>query len=78
MSAQTLSLSSEDVIRAWENPDYRHSLPAEIRSMLPDHPSGNVLESFLLTLTLNEKGKQSIPNCSASWCSVNFCSQRVC
>jgi mersacidin/lichenicidin family type 2 lantibiotic len=31
-----------DVIRAWKDEDYRHSLSAEQLALLPAHPSGGI------------------------------------
>ena len=33
-------MSTIDVIRAWKDPEYRNSLSADQRALLPDHPAG--------------------------------------
>jgi mersacidin/lichenicidin family type 2 lantibiotic len=35
-------MSVLDVIRAWKDPAYRHSLTAEQRALLPSHPAGAI------------------------------------
>jgi mersacidin/lichenicidin family type 2 lantibiotic len=33
-------MSVENIIRAWEDEDFRHSLSAAERAWLPEHPAG--------------------------------------
>ena len=35
-------MSDLDVIRAWKDPAYRHSLAAGQRALLPPHPAGAI------------------------------------
>ena len=35
-------MSNVNIIRAWKDPEHRHSLTAEQRAQLPDHPSGTI------------------------------------
>ena len=32
----------DQIIRAWEDPEYRKSLSAEERASMPDHPAGAI------------------------------------
>jgi mersacidin/lichenicidin family type 2 lantibiotic len=38
-------MSNLDVIRAWKDEEYRNSLSAEARAMLPDNPAGPIVLS---------------------------------
>jgi mersacidin/lichenicidin family type 2 lantibiotic len=35
-------MTKNDIIRAWKNPEYRESLSAEQRALVPEHPAGLV------------------------------------
>jgi mersacidin/lichenicidin family type 2 lantibiotic len=34
-------MSVTDLIRAWQDPEYRATLPADVRAQLQAHPAGN-------------------------------------
>lgn len=36
-------MTSPDVIRAWKDVAYRHSLSAEAQAQLPEHPAGSLV-----------------------------------
>jgi mersacidin/lichenicidin family type 2 lantibiotic len=38
-------MNAKDIIRAWKDSEYLHSLPAEQRAQLPENPVGMVLSS---------------------------------
>jgi mersacidin/lichenicidin family type 2 lantibiotic len=35
-------MSQENIIRAWKDADFRHSLSEKERELLPEHPAGSV------------------------------------
>ena len=35
-------MSSVDIVRAWKDAAYRHSLSAEDQALLPEHPAGSI------------------------------------
>ena len=35
-------MSTDKIIRAWEDPEYRKSLSARERAALPEHPAGTI------------------------------------
>jgi mersacidin/lichenicidin family type 2 lantibiotic len=65
-----MSMEMEDVISAWENPEFRDSLPDELKRVLPEHPSGPMQGVSQLD---NQRPKtKSIP-CSRMYCSFTGC-----
>lgn len=40
---QPAQLSAEEIVRAWEDPEYRRSMTPEQKKMMPAHPAGEII-----------------------------------
>jgi mersacidin/lichenicidin family type 2 lantibiotic len=75
-------LSVEQIVRAWEDPEYRQTLTEEQKKLLPANPAGEILCSDMAGNTLcfvatNNDGC-STDNCSGNRCSTDACSGNRC
>ena len=60
-------MSVEKIIRAWKDEDFRHSLSAAERALLPEHPAG------LIDLTAAELDAVSGGRIWSSTCNPTNC-----
>ena len=73
--AKTSTLSAEEIVKAWEDPEFRNNLTDDQWNALPDNPAGEVEYSqFKGSIT----GQISGNNCSGNNCSGNNCSGNNC
>ncbi len=77
-SRQSHSLSSEQIVRAWEDPEYRNSLTESQWNMLPENPAGKIERSEFSGGLLASGNNCSGNNCSGNNCSGNNCSGNSC
>ena len=71
-------LSAREIVKAWEDPEYRNSLTDSQWSQLPENPAGKI-ENSQLAGDLNSSGNNcSGNNCSGNNCSGNNCSGNTC
>jgi mersacidin/lichenicidin family type 2 lantibiotic len=68
-------MSIMDIIRAWEDPEYRNSLSAEARAALPANPVGEIeLTEVELTWVMGGKEDNTQhPGCHANSERANTC-----
>jgi mersacidin/lichenicidin family type 2 lantibiotic len=80
--AQTAQLTAEQIVKAWEDPEYRQTLTEEQRKLLPANPAGEILCSDLAGNTLYYESSNndgcSTDNCSGNRCSTDACSGSRC
>jgi mersacidin/lichenicidin family type 2 lantibiotic len=63
-------MSIMDIIRAWQDPEYRNSLSAEARAMLPANPVGEIeLTEDELTEVMGAAQSGSSTGCNTKTCT---------
>jgi mersacidin/lichenicidin family type 2 lantibiotic len=72
------ALSAEQIVRAWEDPEFRKSLSAKQWESLPENPAGKI-ENAEFSGNLVASGNSCSGNsCSGNSCSGNSCSGNSC
>jgi mersacidin/lichenicidin family type 2 lantibiotic len=72
------ALSAEQIVRAWEDPEFRKSLSAKQWDSLPENPAGSI-ENAEYSGNLVASGNYCSGNsCSGNSCSGNSCSGNSC
>ena len=72
------SLSSEQIVRAWEDPEYRNSLTESQWNSLPENPAGTIENAEFSGDLLASGNGCSGNGCSGNGCSGNGCSGNSC
>ena len=72
------ALTPEQIVRAWEDPEYRNSLTESQWNKLPPNPAGDVERSEFTGDLLASGNNCSGNNCSGNNCSGNNCSGDNC
>ena len=73
------SLSTEDVVKAWEDPSYRKHLTEAQWEALPPNPAGEIKSGEFKTNLAQSSGDYCSGNsCSGNNCSGNNCSGDNC
>ena len=71
-------LSAKQIVKAWEDPEYRNSLTEKQWAKLPNNPAGDI-ENSEFSGTLMASGNSCSGNgCSGNGCSGNGCSGNGC
>ncbi len=67
-------LTIEQIVRAWESPEYRQTLTQEQLAQLPENPAGEVKSEFSNSSESYEIASTSWQGCSTSWqgCSTSW------
>jgi mersacidin/lichenicidin family type 2 lantibiotic len=60
-------MSSEQIIRAWKDEDFRHSLSAAERALLPQHPAGLIDLTAAELDALTGGVRESFDSCTCPW-----------
>lgn len=78
--AEAHHLTPQEIVRAWEDPEYRQTLTEEQRALLPANPAGEIQFTPRAGNTLHfvTLANASSDNCSSSNCSSNNCSSSNC
>lgn len=78
--AESHHLTPAEIVRAWEDPEYRLTLSEEQRANLPANPAGDIQFTPRAGNTLHfvTLANASSDNCSSSNCSSNNCSSSNC
>ena len=71
-------LTPEQVVKAWESPEYRRSLTESQWLQLPEHPAGEIERSEFSGNLMASGNNCSGNNCSGNNCSGNNCSGDNC
>lgn len=66
-------MSHKNIIRAWKDEDFRNSLSATERALMPEHPAG-LVELSDAELEAAAGGKyQLTENCACKTCDASYC-----
>jgi mersacidin/lichenicidin family type 2 lantibiotic len=67
-------MSILDIIRAWQDPEYRNSLSSAERAMLPANPVGEIeLTEGELTEVIGAAQSGNSEGCNSKFCSTAEC-----
>jgi mersacidin/lichenicidin family type 2 lantibiotic len=67
-------MANDSIIRAWKDPDYRSSLTAHEREMLPANPAGTIDEGKLAEVAGGMPDLSLFNDCTVRFCTHYFCS----
>jgi mersacidin/lichenicidin family type 2 lantibiotic len=74
-----IQLSTDDIVRAWQDPSFRNALTKEQWEALPSNPAGEVRSGELRgDLQVASGNSCSGNSCSGNSCSGNSCSGNRC
>ena len=79
-AANAAKLSPQEIVKAWEDPEFRNTLTEDQWNEVPSNPAGRMESSqFSGNVTVAQSGNGCSGNgCSGNGCSGNGCSGNNC